>query len=59
MAVQDRNLSDVDPRTGNPVTVESLYAFARDEFRLQYIFWGREEPYYSRDVLPFLKTLQR
>ena len=59
MAVQDRNLSEVDPRTGKPVTVESLYGFARDEFRLDYIFWGREEPYYSRDVLPFLESLLR
>ena len=24
---------------------------------LDYIFWGIEEPYYSRDVLPFLRAL--
>jgi hypothetical protein len=58
MAIQDGNLSEVNPATGNPVTVEHLYRIARDEFRLDYVFWGREEPYYSRDVLPFLASLR-
>lgn len=57
MAVQDGNLSDIDPATGESVTVDELYRIARDELRLDYVFWGREEPYYSRDVLPFLATL--
>jgi hypothetical protein len=59
MAVQDGNLSEVNPATGKPVTVETLYSVARDELRLDYVFWGREEPYYSRDVLPFLASLSR
>jgi hypothetical protein len=59
MAVQDGNLSEVDPATGEPVTIDELYRIARDEFRLDYVFWGREEPYYSRDVLPFLAALGR
>ena len=59
MAVQDGNLSEVDPNTGRPVTVDALYGIARDRLRLDYLFWGREEPYYSRDVLPFLASLAR
>lgn len=57
LAVQDRNLSDLDPSTGQPVTVDALYRHAVDPLRLDYIFWGVEEPYYSRDILPFLMRL--
>jgi len=59
LAVQDGNLADVNPATGKRVTVEELYRYAVDELRLDYIFWGNEEPYYSSDVLPFLNTLSR
>lgn len=54
VAVQDGNLADVNPHTGAPVTVAELARFARDTLRLDFVFWGIEEPYYSRDVLPFL-----
>ncbi len=54
LAVQWGNLEDVNPSTGEPVTVADLYGFARDTLRLDYIFWGVQEPYYSRDVLPFI-----
>jgi len=57
MAVQDGNLSELDPGTGKRVTVESLYRVARELLRLDYVFWGREEPYYSSTVLPFLASL--
>jgi len=57
MAVQDGNLADVDPATGSPVTVDALYRYATDRLRLDYIFWGIEEPYYTRDVLPYLRKL--
>lgn len=56
VAVQDGNLAERDPATGTPVTVASLAAFARDTLRLDYVFWGIEEPYFSRDVLPFLRA---
>lgn len=54
MAVQDGNLADVDPDTGRPVTVATLNNVAILQLRLNYVFWGTQEPYYSRDVLPFL-----
>lgn len=59
LAVQWGNLDDVNPTTGLQVTVEELYEFARDSLRLNYIFWGVQEPYYSNDVLPFLESVSR
>lgn len=56
VAVQDGNLAEVNPVTGARVTVPELYAFAKNRLRLDYIFWGTEEPYYSQDVLPFLRA---
>ena len=57
IAVQHGNLAELDPATGRPVTVEALYRYAVDTLRLDYIFWGVEEPYYSRDVLPLLRSI--
>ena len=57
IAVQDGNFADLDPATGQPVTIENLFAFARDSLKVTYIFWGTEEPYYSRQVIPFLRAL--
>lgn len=57
LAVQDGNLADRDPATGDPVTVATLYRYAIDPLRLDYLFWGRQEPHYSRDVLPYLRGL--
>ena len=55
IAVQDDNLADVNPHTGKPVTVAELARYATDELRVKYVFWGTQEPYYTRDVLPFLR----
>jgi hypothetical protein len=57
VAVQDGNLADTNRVTGARVTVPELYGFAKDYLRLDYIFWGTEEPYYSREILPYLRTL--
>jgi hypothetical protein len=59
MAVQDGNLAEMDPATGRPVTVETLYRYAADSLRADYIFWGTEEPFFSEDVLPYLGELYR
>jgi hypothetical protein len=59
LAVQDRNLADLDPTTGRPVTVDVLYHYAADNLRLDYIFWGGEEPYFTQDILPYLLELPR
>jgi hypothetical protein len=56
MAVQDGNLRDVNPVTHRRVTVPELYRYAVGELHLDYIFWGTEEPFYTDEVLPFLRT---
>ena len=57
VAVQDGNLAQQNPETGKKVTPAELNRFAREPLRLDYVFWGTEEPYYSREVLPFLQGL--
>jgi len=58
LAVQDGNLADLADRTGKRVTVEDLTAYARDPLHLDYVFWGTEEPYWSQEVLPYLRSLK-
>ena len=59
LAVQSGNLEDKNPATREPVTVAELYEFATKRLRLNYIFWGTQEPYYSDQVLPFLRRLRQ
>jgi hypothetical protein len=62
LAVQDDNLREVNPKTGKKVTAQELLDFGVNELHLDYIFWGREEPYYSSEVIPLLrktKTVKR
>lgn len=54
-AVQDGNLAAKNPDTGERVTVADLYRFAAERLRLDYIFWGTEEPYYSKEILPYIR----
>ncbi len=54
IAVQDDNLADIDPKTRKVVTVRELTEFATDYLHVKYIFWGTQEPYFTRDILPFL-----
>lgn len=58
VAVQDGNLEDKNPATGARITVPELYRFATDYLRLDYIFWGTEEPYYTAEILPYLEQLR-
>lgn len=55
MAVQDGNLADRNRQNGQPVTVPELHRYATEVLRLDYLFWGIEEPYYTAAVLPFLR----
>lgn len=55
IAVQDNNLADINPETHKPVTVTELATYAKDQLHVTYIFWGTQEPYYTRDILPFLQ----
>jgi hypothetical protein len=60
IAVQDGNYvgstgDDVKPTGPWPNLVPDLFAFARDYLNARYIFWGAQEPYFSHDVVPYLK----
>jgi hypothetical protein len=57
VAVQAGNLADRNPTTGEKVTAAELHRFARNKLRLDYLFWGTQEPYFTDDVMPFLRTL--
>ena len=58
VAVQDGNLGEKNPATGSRVTVDELYRFATGYLRTNYVFWGTEEPYYSTEILPYLRNLR-
>lgn len=55
IAVQDGNLEQINPKTGRRVTTAELLEFAMQCLRVDYIFWGTQEPYYSRDVIPAIR----
>lgn len=57
IAIQEGNYEHVNPQTGKQVSISDIYSFAKDYLKLNYLFWCTEEPYYSSEVLPFLKTV--
>jgi hypothetical protein len=57
LAVQDDNLAEINPKTGKQVTAAELLEFAQNDLKLDYIFWGNQEPYYSSEVIPMLRSL--
>jgi len=54
IAVQHGNYDYVNPRTGRRVTIPELAGFAEGELGVDYLFWSTQEPYYSRDVIPYV-----
>jgi hypothetical protein len=59
IAVQEGNYADVNPKTGKQVTIAELIDFATDYLGVQYVFWCTQEPYYSRDLIPFLQAREK
>lgn len=55
VAVQDGNYEEINPKTGKRVKVDELYDFAHSYLGLDYVFWCTQEPYYTNELLPFLK----
>ena len=55
IAVQDGNFEDTNRTTGKPVTLAELLDFAMGYLHVNYIFWGTQEPYYSAQVIPYLR----
>jgi hypothetical protein len=56
IAVQEGNYETKNLKTGQPMTISELLAFATDYLKVDYIFWSTQEPYYSRKLLPFLNS---
>ena len=58
VAVQDGNYAHVNPRTGKQVTITEIIKFGKEYLGVDYIFWCTEEPYYSEQLVPFLKRVK-
>jgi hypothetical protein len=56
IAVQDGNFGYENPKTGKRVTIPELVTFGTECLKVNYIFWCTEEPFYSRDLIPFLQA---
>jgi hypothetical protein len=54
VAVQDGNIPDIDRKTGKRMSIRELIDFATGYLKVDYIFWGTEEPYYSGELLPLV-----
>jgi hypothetical protein len=54
IAVQDGNYEAMNPRTGKRIALSELLRFAQDYLKVDYIFWCDQEPYYSKELIPFL-----
>lgn len=60
IAVQDGNYGgktndDTAPQAPWPNLVPKLFEYASGYLRVNYIFWGAQEPYFSHDVVPHFK----
>jgi len=53
VAVQDGNYADKN-KEGKRLSVSELLAFAKEQLQVDYVFWCTEEPYYSKELIPFL-----
>jgi hypothetical protein len=56
VAVQWGNYEHINPRTGKQVTIPEIYDFGSNYLKLRYIFWCTQAPFYSRDLVPFLRS---
>lgn len=59
VAVQDGNYDVLNVKTNKKVTVPEILDFAQNYLKLNYIFWCTEEPYYTKEVLPLLTSLNK
>jgi hypothetical protein len=59
MAVQEGNYSIDNPKTDQQVTILEILDFAQNFLKTDYIFWCTEEPYYTNEVIPLLKSIEK
>jgi hypothetical protein len=55
IAVQDGNYQHKNPKSEQPVTIPELVGFAAEYLKVDYLFWCTQEPFYSKDLIPFLQ----
>ncbi len=53
-AVQEGNYAQQNANTGKKMTIADICDFAMGQLVVDYIFWYPEEPYFTRDVVPYL-----
>ena len=58
-AVQEGNYTQTNAATGKRMTVGDIYEFASTQLSADYIYWYPEEPYFTREVVPYLSRLSR
>jgi hypothetical protein len=58
IAVQEGNYEDQNPTTGKRITIPELLEFATEYLKVEYIFWCTQEPYYSEQLIPFLRRVK-
>ncbi|HEU4833365.1 MAG TPA: hypothetical protein VFS90_03080 [Pyrinomonadaceae bacterium] len=56
IAVQEGNYAEPNPASGQRPTIAELIQFATNDLKVNYVFWCTEEPYYSKEVIPFFKS---
>ena len=59
VAVQEGNYDEFNVKTNKKVTVPEILGFAQNYLKLDYVFWCTEEPYYTKEVLPLLTSLNK
>jgi hypothetical protein len=57
IAVQWGNYEYKNPKTGKRVTISELLEFATDYLKIDYVFWSTQEPFYSKQLIPFLRRV--
>jgi hypothetical protein len=58
IAVQDGNYEDQNPETEECITIPELYQFAIKYLKVDYLFWCTQEPYFSKQLIPFLRRIK-
>jgi hypothetical protein len=58
IAVQDGNYEHINPKTGQRVTIPGIANFAADYLKVDYVFWCTEEPFYSKELIPYLRAVE-
>ena len=49
--------STLIPQPEHEVTIRELYDFAKNDLKVDSIFWCTQEPYFSKNLIPFLKGI--